>query len=77
MDSWSLDHGLGDRGIIVTGAARGIGRAVAAAFAAAGASVLAVDLDPAVEDVVAGLDGPDGRHAARGSISATSPGTAA
>jgi NAD(P)-dependent dehydrogenase (short-subunit alcohol dehydrogenase family) len=65
MDSWSLDHGLGERGIIVTGAARGIGRAVAAAFAAAGARVLAVDVDPGVEDVVAGLGGPEGRHAAR------------
>jgi NAD(P)-dependent dehydrogenase (short-subunit alcohol dehydrogenase family) len=65
VNSWSLDHGLGDRGIIVTGAARGIGRAVAEAFAAAGARVLAVDVDPAVEAVVAGLEGSAGRHAAR------------
>jgi NAD(P)-dependent dehydrogenase (short-subunit alcohol dehydrogenase family) len=65
VDSWSLDHGLGDRGVIVTGAARGIGRAVAEAFAAAGARVLAVDVDPGVEGVVAALDGGGGRHAAR------------
>ena len=64
MSDWSLDHGLGDRGIIVTGAARGIGRAVAEAFASAGARVLAVDVDPAVDDVVASLDGTGGRHAA-------------
>jgi NAD(P)-dependent dehydrogenase (short-subunit alcohol dehydrogenase family) len=65
VDSWSLDHGLGDRGIIVTGAARGIGRAVAEAFASCGARVLGVDVDPGVEAVVGGLDGGAGRHAAR------------
>jgi NAD(P)-dependent dehydrogenase (short-subunit alcohol dehydrogenase family) len=49
---------------VVTGAAGGIGRAVARAFAATGAHVVAVDLDAsAVGDVVAGLD-PSGRHTA-------------
>jgi NAD(P)-dependent dehydrogenase (short-subunit alcohol dehydrogenase family) len=49
---------------VVTGAAGGIGRAVARAFAATGANVVAVDLDaPAVGEVVAVLD-PPGRHTA-------------
>jgi NAD(P)-dependent dehydrogenase (short-subunit alcohol dehydrogenase family) len=49
---------------VVTGAAGGIGRAVARAFAATGANVVAVDLDAAaVGEVVAGLD-PPGRHTA-------------
>ena len=44
--------------MIVTGAAGGIGRAVAQCFAAVGASVMAVDLDAdAVEQVVAELPG--------------------
>lgn len=42
--SWDLGAGLEGRGVIVTGAAGGIGREVAKAFAAAGARVLAVDL---------------------------------
>jgi NAD(P)-dependent dehydrogenase (short-subunit alcohol dehydrogenase family) len=62
---WTLAHGLQDRGIIVTGAARGIGRAVAEAFAAAGANVLAVDVNPTVEAVVASLNESGERHAAR------------
>lgn len=63
--AWSVGAGLEGRGVLVTGAAGGIGRPVAAAFAAAGARVLAVDLDQgAAEDVAAGLEG-DG-HAALG-----------
>jgi NAD(P)-dependent dehydrogenase (short-subunit alcohol dehydrogenase family) len=65
VSNWSLGHGLADQGIIVTGAARGIGRAVAEAFAAAGSRVLAVDVDPAVVDVVASLNAAGERHASR------------
>jgi len=56
--SWSIHAGVEGKGVIVTGAAGGIGRAVAEAFATAGARVMAVDLDrAAVEEVVAGLPG--------------------
>jgi NAD(P)-dependent dehydrogenase (short-subunit alcohol dehydrogenase family) len=56
--SWSVGAGLEGKGIIVTGASGGIGKAVAEAFATTGAKVVAVDLDQArVDDVVAGLDG--------------------
>lgn len=41
--------------VIVTGAASGIGRASARAFAAEGACVVAADLSPAVHETVAGL----------------------
>lgn len=62
--SWEL--GLEDRGVLVTGAAGGIGRAVAAAFASAGARVAALDLDlTSSEHVVAELEAPD-RHLALG-----------
>ncbi len=44
---WSLGAGLKGKGVIVTGAAGGIGRAVAEAFATTGAKVMAVDLDQA------------------------------
>jgi NAD(P)-dependent dehydrogenase (short-subunit alcohol dehydrogenase family) len=58
--SWSL--GLEDRGVLVTGAAGGIGRAVARAFAQAGARVAVVDLDAAAcQAVVAELEDPE-RH---------------
>jgi NAD(P)-dependent dehydrogenase (short-subunit alcohol dehydrogenase family) len=43
--SWDVGAGLEGRGVVCTGAAGGIGRAVTAAFAATGARVLAVDLD--------------------------------
>ena len=60
---WSIGAGLEGRGVIVTGAAGGIGRAVAEAFAAAGARVMACDREqPSLEAVVADLEG-DG-HAA-------------
>jgi len=56
--SWSVGAGLESKGVIVTGAAGGIGKAVAEAFAMAGARVMAVDLDRlAVEGVLAGLEG--------------------
>src|SRR5437867_2791525 len=56
--SWNLGAGLDGRGVIVTGAAGGIGKPVAQAFAAAGARVMAVDLrqDP-VDELLAGLEG--------------------
>lgn len=56
--TWSVGSGLEGRGVIVTGAAGGIGRAVTEAFAATGARVMAVDLrQEAVDEVVAGLEG--------------------
>jgi NAD(P)-dependent dehydrogenase (short-subunit alcohol dehydrogenase family) len=55
---WSVAEGLEGKGVIVTGAAGGIGRAVSEAFAASGAQVMAVDVDQArVDAVVAGLEG--------------------
>lgn len=61
--TWSL--GLDDAGVVVTGAAGGIGSAIARQFAEAGARVCAVDLDQsAVDGVVAGLEGGAGRHLA-------------
>lgn len=60
--TWEL--GLDDRGVVVTGGAGGIGRAVAAAFASAGARVAVVDVARSrCEEVVAGLERPD-RHLA-------------
>ena len=61
-----LASGLEGQGVVVTGAAGGIGRAVARAFAAAGSSVCLVDLDEgAVEEVRSTLPEP-GRHLAAG-----------
>src|SRR5919197_3148039 len=42
--AWSVGAGLEGKGVIVTGAAGGIGRTVAEAFATTGARVMAVDL---------------------------------
>ena len=62
---WSVGAGLEGKGVLITGAAGGIGRAVAEAFALAGASVMAVDLrQEAADAVVAGLVG--NRHRAVG-----------
>ena len=56
--TWSVGAGLEGKGVIVTGATGGIGKAVAEAFATTGAKVMAVDLDQArVDEVVAGLEG--------------------
>ena len=53
-----MGAGLEGRGVIVTGAARGIGKAVAEAFAVAGAKVMAADMDgEALAKVTAGLGG--------------------
>ena len=56
--AWSVGAGLEGKGVIVTGATGGIGKAVAEAFATTGAKIMAVDLDQArVDEVVAGLEG--------------------
>ena len=56
--TWSVGAGLEGRGVIVTGAAGGIGKATAEAFSATGAKVMAVDLDRSkVDDVVSGFEG--------------------
>ena len=58
--SWSLGAGLQGRGVIVTGAAGGIGREVARMMAAAGARVAAVDLDRAgLDETMSCLTGRD------------------
>ena len=56
--TWSVGAGLEGKGVIVTGAAGGIGKATAEAFSATGAKVMAVDLDQSrVDDVVSGFEG--------------------
>ena len=56
--AWSVGAGLEGRGVIVTGAAGGMGRPVAEAFATTGARVMAVDLhQQAADEVVEGLEG--------------------
>ncbi len=56
--SWSVASGLEGQGVIVTGAAGGIGRATAEAFATAGARVMAVDLhQEAADETVRGMEG--------------------
>jgi NAD(P)-dependent dehydrogenase (short-subunit alcohol dehydrogenase family) len=60
----NLGAGLEDKGVVVTGAAGGIGSEVVRAFAAVGARVCAVDIDEdAVQEVVRSLDDPK-RHTA-------------
>jgi NAD(P)-dependent dehydrogenase (short-subunit alcohol dehydrogenase family) len=62
----SFSLGLENRGVIVTGAAGGIGRAVTAAFADAGARVALVDVDrDRCEQVASELSDPD-QHLALG-----------
>lgn len=56
--TWSVGAGLEGRGVILTGAAGGIGAAVAKGFAAAGARVMAVDLDQGrLDELVGTLEG--------------------
>lgn len=56
--AWDLGAGLEGKGVIVTGAAGGIGRPVAKAFSAAGARVMAVDVNQeAIDEVVADMEG--------------------
>lgn len=55
---WSVGAGLEGKGVLVTGAAGGIGAAVTRAFATTGARVMAVDLDqPRLDELVGGLEG--------------------
>lgn len=55
---WNLGAGLEGRGVIVTGAASGIGHASALGFAAAGARVALVDRDEAgISDTIAVMAG--------------------
>ena len=64
--SWSVGAGLEGKGVVVTGAAGGIGREVARAFATAAARVCAVDLhQEAADEIVASFDG-EGPHLAVG-----------
>lgn len=56
--NWSLGAGLEGRGVIVTGAAGGIGRKVAEAFAAVGSRVMAIDREQRqLDELIAGLEG--------------------
>src|SRR5256885_8306759 len=54
--AWSVGAGLEGKGVIVTGAAGGIGQAGPHSFAAPGARGVAIDLHPTeVDGLVAGL----------------------
>ena len=50
-----MDLGLAEQVVVVFGAARGIGAAIATAFAAEGAHVTAVDRDPSVHELAQAL----------------------
>ena len=63
--SWHLGAGLEGRGVIVTGAASGIGRATAIAMAGAGARVAAIDRDePGLRSTLTELPGAGHRPVA-------------
>jgi NAD(P)-dependent dehydrogenase (short-subunit alcohol dehydrogenase family) len=63
--AWSVGAGLEGRGVILTGATGGIGRAVAHAFASTGARVMAVDLrQEPLDELVGSLEGTGHRAAA-------------
>src|SRR3990172_1762597 len=56
--TWSVGAGLEGRGVMGLGAAGGIGKAVAEAFATTGAKVMAIDIQQGrVDEVVSGLEG--------------------
>jgi NAD(P)-dependent dehydrogenase (short-subunit alcohol dehydrogenase family) len=58
-EKWNLGAGLEGKGVVVTGAAGGIGRATVRAFASAGARVCAIDIDQhALEEVIRTVDNP-------------------
>ena len=62
---WSLGAGLEGKGVVVTGAAGGIGSAVARAFAAAAARVYAVDVrEDGLAELLLTLGGDDHRSEA-------------
>ena len=63
--TWTVGAGLEGRGVLVSGAAGGIGQAVTKSFASAGAKVLAVDVDQARVEAVLALCGGEG-HVALG-----------
>lgn len=64
LGEWSLGAGLDNQVVVVTGAAQGVGRATAVAFAAVGARVFAIDRNgDGVAETVAALDDPS-RHTA-------------
>lgn len=60
---WDPSAGIRDRTVVVTGAAGGIGRSVAASFAEAGAHVVAVDIAAdGLRETVEGLEGGEAHH---------------
>lgn len=70
--SWSLGAGLEGRGVIVTGAASGIGRASARMLASAGARVAAVDIDRVgLGETMETLEGRDDHLAVRFDLAET------
>src|ERR1700687_5509898 len=63
--TWSVGAGLEGKGVIVTGAAGGIGREVAKAFSTTGARVMVVDLkQEAADSVLPELEGEGHRAVA-------------
>jgi len=65
VSDYEIDFGLGGRVAAVTGSAQGIGQAVAAAMAHAGADVALIDLDEGRLDETAALVEAAGRRALR------------
>src|SRR6202165_6339225 len=63
--TWSVGAGLEGKGVIVTGAAGGIGKEVAKAFSTTGARVMVVDLkQEAADSVLPELEGKGHRAVA-------------